>query len=256
MELPGAHRLDLGTLRAGIDALDSELLGLVRKRLALARDVARAKAAAGETGFGFRPAREIAIYRRLLAGISDPAEIEAITAIWRSLVATNLRRQGPLRVVAAEGACATLARVHYGDGASIEVVPAMQVVETMGDDAFAVGLLPMIGATPNGRWWRFLAPSSPKIVAAFPFTTQSTPEALLLAQLEPEQAGQDTSILSFEVQPGSPKPVNLLAKQGFAARQLDQDDAIALVAVDGFVGADEIAPELPNLRILGSYARV
>jgi chorismate mutase len=256
MELPETYGLDLSTLRAEIDALDSELLGLVRKRLALASAVARAKAAVGETGFGFRPAREIAIYRRLLLGIADPAEIEAITAIWRSLVATNLRRQGPLRVVAAEGACATLARVHYGDGASIEVVPAVEIVEAMGDDGFAVGLLPMLGVPPHGRWWRVLTPSSPKIVAAFPFTSNNPPEALLLARLEPEQAGHDTTIISFEVLPGSLEPVDHLSKHGLTARLMDRDEAIVLLALDGFFRLDHLPKELPNLRILGSYARI
>eukprot|EP01036_Dinobryon_divergens_P053592 gene53592-71628_t len=59
--------LTLDAIRARLDVLDAEMLALVGERAALAKAVAKAKAAAGDGGkFGLRPVREAQIMRRLL----------------------------------------------------------------------------------------------------------------------------------------------------------------------------------------------
>jgi chorismate mutase len=53
----------LDEVRWRIDAIDGELLALLDERAGLARAVAAAKQAAGDTGFGLRPGREALIVR-------------------------------------------------------------------------------------------------------------------------------------------------------------------------------------------------
>ena len=69
----------LDEVRWRIDAIDGELLALIDERARLARDVAAAKAAAGDTGFGLRPGREALIVRKLL---STPRTAAGTSTIW------------------------------------------------------------------------------------------------------------------------------------------------------------------------------
>jgi chorismate mutase len=62
----------LDEVRWRIDAIDGELLALLDERAGLARAVAAAKQAAGDTGFGLRPGREALIVRKLLAAPARP----------------------------------------------------------------------------------------------------------------------------------------------------------------------------------------
>ncbi len=62
----------LDEVRWRIDAIDGELLALLDERAGLARAVAAAKQAAGDTGFGLRPGREALIVRKLLAAPAPP----------------------------------------------------------------------------------------------------------------------------------------------------------------------------------------
>src|SRR5258707_33255 len=88
----------LEDVRKRIDAIDAELLGLVAERAGLAKDVAAAKAAAGDAGkFGLRPAREAQLLRKLLASRQGPSP-SLIVRICRELIGDSLATQGPFRI--------------------------------------------------------------------------------------------------------------------------------------------------------------
>lgn len=93
---------DLSTLREGIDALDTQLLGLLHQRAALSRNVGEVKRQCDPTNTViYRPERERHIIDRLAelsAQQSTPLPREHIASIWREIFASSRALQKPLSV--------------------------------------------------------------------------------------------------------------------------------------------------------------
>ena len=236
---------DIAHLRAEIDALDDALLDLVVRRTALASAVAQAKAAAGDAGFTFRPAREVQIIRRLVARAPGlPPRL--VGAIWRALIGANLAAQGGLRVIAAP-AVEDVARLRFGAIVEPERASAEDALEAA--NAGAVAVLPWPGL-PGGDWWlRLLEPTfaGVRVVAAAPILKLAAPDgaprALLLAAAAPEPAGEDVSLVAAPT--GVAAPGALIATaQGWA-----------LWAAPGFLTPDDAAlAGVDGARLLGAFA--
>jgi chorismate mutase/prephenate dehydratase len=69
--------------RDKIDAIDEQLLGLVNERAQLAREIGALK----NGGPIYRPEREAQVLRRLLEQNKGPLSGEAVTAIFRQIMA-------------------------------------------------------------------------------------------------------------------------------------------------------------------------
>ena len=78
----------LHKLRAAIDQIDAEILQLIAHRMTLSDEVIAAKN--GETAF--RPGREAALVRRLVAMDSDMEPV-VMLGIWRQIMSASLTRQ-------------------------------------------------------------------------------------------------------------------------------------------------------------------
>jgi len=90
---------DLEAIRRDIDAIDDGLLTLLDRRFQASERVRAAKLASGSTaGSPFRPAREAAIIRRLLArpGRHVPADI--MVRLWRIILTGSSRSQSPITI--------------------------------------------------------------------------------------------------------------------------------------------------------------
>jgi len=145
----------LEAVRARIDAIDSELLKLVDERSALAREVAAAKAAAGDAGgFGLRPARETQVLRRLLAARGAAARPALVVRIWRELMADSLSLQGPFHVSVwggrDPGRAMELTRMRFG--AAPQVRQAAKPEEALAA-ARTRGGVAVAALTPDSAWW-------------------------------------------------------------------------------------------------------
>src|SRR5690606_6162521 len=91
--------LSLDEVRRRIDAIDAEMLRLVDARAAIAREVAAAKAAAGDAGrFGLRPGREAQLLRSLLAQPRQAASPALVIRLWREMIGESLNLQGPFHL--------------------------------------------------------------------------------------------------------------------------------------------------------------
>jgi chorismate mutase/prephenate dehydratase len=96
---------DLQALRVAIDAVDDEILALIRRRAALAADVGAHKHGTGDAPF-YVPSREAQIIRRLLAenaqhaGAEHVARIpdEAVHGIFREIIGACLALEHPLTI--------------------------------------------------------------------------------------------------------------------------------------------------------------
>ena len=232
----------LEDVRKRIDAIDAELLRLVDERAGLAKDVAAAKAAAGDAGkFGLRPAREAALLRRLLANRKS-ASPALIVRIWRELIGDSLANQGPFRVAVwggkDPGRAVELARLRFG-GAP----PLAQVAKP--EDALAVartlGGVAVCCLAPDNAWWgRLLAEPKLKVFAALPCLTAWGPlSARAVAEIDVEPTGDDRTFWVTDA-PGPAKAIeDVLSRDGVAATLLAETGGLTLFKLAGYYQAND-----------------
>ena len=83
---------DLDRLRKEIDAIDSELHGLIRRRATLVGEIAAAKP---NGGLSFRPGREAQILRKRLATHDGAFPPAAVYRMWREMMSSFALMQTP-----------------------------------------------------------------------------------------------------------------------------------------------------------------
>ena len=121
----------LGGIRDRIDAIDSQILGLLSDRANCAEEVAETKREAGEKNIKFyRPEREAQILRRLTELNPGPLAGERVTAIFREIISSCLALEQQIKV-AYLGPAGTFtesaAQKHFGQ--AVGTVPFMLISE-------------------------------------------------------------------------------------------------------------------------------
>jgi chorismate mutase len=233
----------LEDVRARIDAVDAELLRLIDERSALAREVAAAKAAAGEAGrFGLRPARETAVLRKLLSAPRRAARPALIVRIWRELMADSLSLQGPFNVTVwggrDPGRAMELARMRFG------AAPAIRQTARPEDAlaaARALGGVAVVALTSDNAWWgRLLAEPRLKVFTTLPCLAAWGPLAALgVAEVEVEPTGDDRTFWVTDAPQGAAAIVDALGRDGVAATLLVEAGGLKLFVLAGFYQADD-----------------
>ncbi|MES2936653.1 MAG: prephenate dehydratase [Pseudomonadota bacterium] len=112
----------LGELRAGIDAVDRELLALLNRRAAFANEVGAIKRAEGSPVF--RPEREAQVIHGLQVTNRGPLKGASVANIWREIMSACRALESPQRVayLGPAGTFSEQAAIRFF-GASIEHVP-------------------------------------------------------------------------------------------------------------------------------------
>ncbi len=155
----------LAALRREIDAIDESIHDLLAKRAAVVDRVAAAKGRSGQRGAAplFRAGREASIVRRLVGRTRAPLSAETVVAVWREIISSFTRSQGPFTVVAyapAESSrYADLAREHFGYRAPIQLearIASTLAALEKGRAQVAVVPLPGDEAGADSGWWRGL----------------------------------------------------------------------------------------------------
>ncbi len=202
----------LSDVRREIDTIDDAIQDLLMKRTELVVQVAEAKArsasAAGHGSFiAFRPGREAEVLRRLAARQKGHFPLKVVFRIFREVISTMTRIQGPFRVdvFGAENKLAywDMARSYYGSSTEMELHENVRdVLRRLGHDRSAIGILPEPGNYAGGDWWPALAKAGkdgPRVVARIPFldiaSEKDAPAAFVVAQAAFEPTGEDTSLL-------------------------------------------------------------
>lgn len=232
----------LDDVRARIDAIDSELLKLIDERASLAREVAAAKSAAGETGrFGLRPARETQVLRRLLGMRREAARPALIVRVWRELMADSLSLQGPFHVSVwggrDPGRTMELARMRFGAAPPIRQTAkpeeALAAARTQGGVAVAA-------LTADNAWWgRLLAEPKLRVFTSLPCLAAWGPMAALgVAQVEVEPTGDDRTFWVTDA-PQTTAVVEALSRDGVAATPLVEAGGLKLFVLSGFYQPDD-----------------
>ncbi len=233
---------DMTALREAIDAIDGQLARLIAQRSGLARAIAEAKKAAGDQGFGWRPAREIDILRGLIKREPD-LDPTLAAAVWRALISANLAAQGGLDVVTTLEA-APWAKLAFGSASETRILSAADALMATKEGARTIACLPWPAKTES--WWADLmdvslagvhvCAASPQIVA------NGAPASLLLAHRTPEASGGDISLLA-----GSKA-----ALSGYGGTLLSEKGDLALIQLAGFLDLD--APLEVGVRLIGCFA--
>jgi len=253
--------------RRAIDAVDDRLLALIAERAALAAEIAAAKGKS--EGSPMRPAREIAMLRRLAAAAPDSLDKGLVLAIWRALIADNLRRQKPIEVFTGGGLdhvrLYDLARKHFGAGVRMtRCEDARGTLTRTVETPAAAAVMPYPGRAGAGMWWPMLSERrfrDAAIVAVLPMQGEGDPEACVITCGAPlEAAGGDTTLCL--AQDPHFRLVRALNESRMQGREVARAATAVLIQLDGYVGAEDprlmtMAREgLDLLRVVGCYARL
>lgn len=266
---PGAAPT-LDGLRAEIDRLDDQLLSLLGARAKLSEAMRNAKA--GSRGAPIRPAREVALMRRLLAQTPPDVERELVVEIWRALISASLRTQANIEILVSGATDPVrqfdLARRHFGGGARISRSddPRTALARPL-ENPSAVTVLPWPGSSGPGGWWPILAESKYHrlgIISGLPINpgvSSEEPEAaVVVADPTFEPTGGDTTFaVAFDPHYRCQRA---LAEAALPGREVARARTLVLVRLEGFVSIDDtrlpIAARagLDGLRVIGCYARI
>jgi len=242
----------LSALREQIDAIDAELLALIDRRAALARDIARAKMsqANGKAQSLIRPDREALLLRKLLDTPRLAASDTVIVHIWRELIAESLRIQGETeggliiqmigQAAGAEKPAELMAwvRARFGAAPALALRDKPQDIIVAARDPRHIGV---ISLEPRlGPWWgRLLLESEVRIIGALPEMGYAKPQALAVAAVKPEPTGDDLTFFVTDWTGSEADLIGRIADQGLVCEALSHLQGLRLLALSGFVQEDD-----------------
>jgi chorismate mutase len=220
----------LDSLRQQIDVIDGELHAMIRHRADL---VDRISAAKPPGGLALRPGREARVMRQRLATHQGPFPSAALYRMWREMMCAFTLMQTPdLKIAicrpAEQPGYWDLARDHFG--CQIPFVandtPA-QVLAAVRANPSTLGVVPTPIESDTTPWWPLLAgrdATLPNVVARLPFLDMPNARArgisaFVLARMEPEDSGDDRTLISVEATTGLSRNriAGALAKVGLPA---------------------------------------
>jgi chorismate mutase len=268
---------ELAALRAELDRLDDVLHDTLIKRAAVIERVAKT----GKPS-AYRPGREAAIIRRLLARHTGNLPPHVVVRIWREMLAGTTAMQGGFAVAVCQADAAAgfiqAAREHFGALTPVHVHrSSAQAIAEVSAGTASVAVLPMPSETepPRAAWWTaLLHRDSPRIhvVARLPFWArrpEGAPgvQALVIAAAAPDPSGRDCSLIGLELDldVSRARLTGAVTASGFVPgtvilrRDAGAQVAHALVEVEGYLAEDDarlvgIATVLRPPVVLGAYA--
>jgi len=248
----------LDEIRAEIDRIDQAVHDLLMQRVEVVRKVGKIKGVAAPK---WRPAREAALVRRLVARHKGEMPIPVLVRIWREMiVGGSLALQEAVSLAVVER-CWDAARDHFGSSVPFKRRSAVHVVRDVAAGRATIGVLPLTG---EAGWWKALAKNTdaPRIVAKLPFVGGKG-DTVAIARVAFEPSGSDRSLLLVESPPalGRTALVAALRKAGFAARLVAEEGSARLVEIEGFVDDQDErlaslreASRIGRIRLIGGYA--
>ncbi len=221
MNRPSPKDPPLDALRGEIDEIDDTIHDLLKRRVALANRISKAKRDAGVAGALLRPAREAAILRRLMARHDGPFPFPVVVRIWSEIMSATLFAEGNFAVsvftVEAPGdemRFTDLARAHFGaETLLLQAQTESGVLRAVRDGRASVGVLPVPADAMSGDvgvsaepWWLTLAASDesrPMIVSRLPWLAggrhpAGATSALVVTMAPPAPSGDDVSYVAVE----------------------------------------------------------
>ncbi len=263
----------LNQFRERIDAIDNDIVALLKRRIDVVAQVGAHKKSQGEEGLYVRPGREGQMLRRIVDAFRGTEFHPAAAGMmWRQMIGASIHHESPLHIsvlhTPKESHLMWLAREYFGS--FVPFTLAATVNRVLGDisdkgnsDAPNIGVLPLPASTDNANWWQLIEndqDDTPKIFAHLPpITTSQTPKsvipALAVARVRPEPSGNDQSYFSFTLADtvSTSRLQSVFKEAGLSVTFLHLDNEPPrrrlLVRVDGFYDkqSDEIAKVMDKL---------
>ncbi|HZH26746.1 MAG TPA: chorismate mutase [Azospirillaceae bacterium] len=201
---------DLLKIRAEIDRIDEAIHDLLIERAALLADVRRAK---GPGRPVVAPGREVSILRRLVARHRGDFPAANLARIWREIISTSVRLQGPFAVAVklaqrAEWESWDAARDYFGSGTPlVPVTSATAAVRAVTDGTVTFAVIPWPNEDGGDAWWRALLTEDPaalRIIGRLPFVIPAAGrpaqlDAAVVGNLPPEPTGDDRMLIGIDL---------------------------------------------------------
>ena len=204
----------INKLRRDIDVIDDAMHDLLMRRVEIVEKIGVLKDSAPGDLY-IRPEREARILRRLVSRHQGRFPAAVVARIWRELLASTTRLQGPFSVAvnAPEKSVGywDMARDHYGSATRMTLHRlANPVLNAVFDGSVTIGLLPMPAEDDADPWWPKLIAGGgvlPRVIARLPFIEYGNGRfedlgALAIALTMPGESGQDVSLFAVEATAG------------------------------------------------------
>jgi chorismate mutase len=237
-------RPDLSALRARLDELDDKIHDLLMDRARVVENVARS----GKTA-AFRPGREAAILRRLLARHTGKLPPQTLVRMWREMLAGTTAMQTAVTVAVFDqtrnGTLASLAREHFGFLTPAIMHPSVEAaLHDVRIGSASVAVLPF--PPEAAAWWPALTATGARlhVIARLPFWANRpanipSADALVIGPNAPDASGADRSFIAT------------LDRASFAPIMRAAHGTVC--EVEGMISDDD--PRLPaGAIVLGGYA--
>lgn len=225
----------LKALRARIDAVDDQLIALLKERIGIIHEVASYKRAHTPADCHIRPGREGEMHRRIqraFTGSDFPPS--AALLIWRQIIGASTHLESPITIAIGPGqdGLAWHAREYFGRPVrhftAESIADAINAVQTK---RATIALLPAPTDTNLPEWSLLAQHPQLQVFASLPVVLApgEMPSCYAVAAVATEASGDDISLVLFPTG-AAPAQAHILA----------HNDTYALVALDG-------ATESPSL---------
>ena len=243
-----AHSPDtsLDAIRREIDLIDDQVLDLLVRRFAATRRVKATKAQDGSIASSpFRPAREAAMLRRLIARGGGAVSPDVLVRLWRVILSTSTQLQAQVtlhldeglghnldtRLLIREHFCAMQVDIHPSPSGALDALRSSK------------GDLAIVDAKSD--WARDFSPEdrdSARVIGTLPaISGGSQPLLLVIGHAEPQESGDDETLV---LSPGEPPKIPSALWQVVAGR-------FTLTSLPGFLSEDVFLRE-PISRLHGA----
>ncbi|MEX2642967.1 MAG: chorismate mutase [Acetobacterales bacterium] len=199
----------LDSLRQEIDRIDDAIHDLLMARTEVVEQLA-ARAFKGN-GVALRPGREAKVLRRLVRRHRGKFPRGVLLRIWREMFGAMNRLQANFDIGVfvdeQHRDSIKLARDHFGSFSDIRTYGSVGgVMKGVREGDISIGVVPLPQRDEVDPWWRTLSAEGARkvrIVGRLPFGRRERGddpdlEALVVAQLEPDETGEDRSYVMFE----------------------------------------------------------
>ena len=216
-----------------------------------------------------RPGREIQILRRLTARRDGPLPADLVVRIWRDVMTSFTRLQGPFAIGALEEPdwLLELARRHFGLAAPVTRVGGdSRLFSLLADGAVQLAVFPSPedAATP---WWTRLGRGGTQIIARLPVDgTETQPGGLVVGKQAFDPSGDDRHLLivEFDEAVSRPRIAKRFADAGIALERIlaetsDKTGQSILAVCAAAIAANDprltaLAGKDARVRVAGGYA--
>lgn len=194
---------DLNQLRDAIDCLDNKILKALAKRMKLSDQVIAAKNGVA----AFRPGREAAVVRRLIAkSDADGYDLapEVILGVWRQIMAASLSRQNGELACAVHNQIMPTAAWHMGSALAAMVDEKIaRLIDAVATDQCSYALVPADDYYHRDLLNCLDQHHHLKIIARTPiYEMQAVPPAFIIADYLPDPSGDDISLYAVRAANG------------------------------------------------------